>query len=70
MIDVVAAYLASFARAPFDSRPDGSGLDDGPYLPGCAPRKRPPAKAAAELADIRARAWATRRRKYGKRGHR
>lgn len=45
------------------------GLDCGVYLPGRAPRKRPDPKPAAELTDIRARAWATRRAKYGPRGH-
>lgn len=49
-----------------DCRPDLTGLDDGPDLPA---RKRPPAKTAAELAAIRARAWATRRARYGERGH-
>ena len=53
-----------------DHRPDGSGLDDGPYLPGRAPRKKAAPKPADEIADIRARAWATRRAKYGPRGHR
>lgn len=46
----------------------GTGLDCGPdqerqYV------RRAPAKTAAELSDIRARAWATRRAKYGDRGH-
>jgi len=68
--DLIRDYLESFKRAPFDSRPDGSGLDDGPYLPGCAPRKKPKAKDPSEIADIRARAWATRRAKYGPCGHR
>ena len=40
-----------------DHRPDMSGLDDGP-------------KAAHEISAIRKRAWATRRQKYGKYGHR
>ena len=53
-----------------DHKPDGSGLDDGPYLPGKAPRKKPAPKSASEIADIRSRAWATRRQKYGDRGHR
>lgn len=53
-----------------DHRPDLSGLDDGPYLPGHAPRKKPAPKSAAEIHDIRARAWATRRQKYGQWGHR
>lgn len=53
-----------------DRRADNSGLDDGPYLPGRAPRKRPAPKPAAEVAAIRAKAWATRRARYGERGHR
>jgi hypothetical protein len=53
-----------------DHKPDGSGLDDGPYLPGHGPRKRPLKKSTAEYQDTRARAWATRRLKYGARGHR
>ena len=53
-----------------DHRADLSGLDDGPYLPGRAPRKRPAPKPADEAADIRARAWATRRARYGRSGHR
>ena len=50
-----------------DHRPDNSGLDDGPALPA---RKRPAPKPADEIRDIRARAWATRRLKYGQHGHR
>lgn len=50
-----------------DHRPDLTGLDDGPPLPV---RKRPTPKSPEELRDIRARAWATRRRKYGNHGHR
>jgi hypothetical protein len=46
---------------PHDHKADKSGLDDGPYLPGRAPRKKPPPKSREELAAIRARAWATRR---------
>lgn len=53
-----------------DHQPDLSGLDDGPYLPGHEPRKKPAPKPAAEIRDIRARAWATRRQKYGQHGHR
>lgn len=45
------------------------GLDCGVYLPGRAPRKRPEPKSAATLATIRARAWATRRARYGERVH-
>lgn len=53
-----------------DHKPDQSGLDDGPYLPGCAPRKKPAPKSSEEMREIRARAWATRRAKHGKHGHR
>lgn len=53
-----------------DHKPDLSGLDDGPYLPGHAPRKKPAPKPATEITAIRARAWATRRQKYGQHGHR
>lgn len=55
---------------PHDHRPDETGLDDGPWLPGCAPRKRPAPKPAEEITEIRCRAWATRRAKYGEHGHR
>lgn len=51
-----------------DHHADLSGLDDGPPLH--APRKKPPPKSADESRDIRARAWATRRQKYGQNGHR
>ena len=40
------------------------------WLPGHEPRKRPAPKPPEVMADIRARAWATRRAKYGDRGHR
>ena len=53
-----------------DHKADQSGLDDGPWLPGRAPRKRADPKPANEAADIRARAWKTRRAKYGPHGHR
>lgn len=53
-----------------DHKPNNSGLDDGPYLPGCAPRKKPKPKPADEVSATRKRAWATRRAKYGKHGHR
>lgn len=46
-----------------DRRPDNTGLDDGPYLPGHAPRKKPTPKSPEELKEIRAKAWATRRAK-------
>lgn len=51
-----------------DHRADNTGIDDGPLL--APPRHRPPPKAPAEMRDIRARAWATRRQKYGQHGHR
>lgn len=47
-----------------------TGLDDGPYLPGRAPRKASAPKTSDELRSIRAKAWETRRRVYGARGHR
>lgn len=50
-----------------DHRADNSGLDDGPTLQA---RKKPAPKPANEIRDIRARAWATRRQKYGQHGHR
>lgn len=56
-----------------DNRPDGSGLDDGPFLPGYGPRKprkKPTPKSPELMRGIRLRAWATRRAKYGPRGHR
>lgn len=46
------------------------GLDCGVFLPGEAPRKKAEPKSPEELAAIRAKAWATRREKYGKDGHR
>lgn len=52
-----------------DHKPDQSGLDDGPPLPGHAPRKKMTPKPADEVRNIRARAWATRREKYGRYGH-
>lgn len=52
-----------------DHRPDETGLDDGPWLPGRAPRKNPIQKSPEELTEIRRRAWATRRAKYGGIGH-
>lgn len=50
-----------------DHQADLSGLDDGPPLPT---RKKAAAKPADEVARIRAQAWATRRQRYGERGHR
>lgn len=53
-----------------DHKLDKSGLDDGPFLRGRAPRKKPAPKSAEETRDIRSRAWMTRRAKYGLHGHR
>ncbi|TIR87391.1 MAG: hypothetical protein E5X05_01465 [Mesorhizobium sp.] len=53
-----------------DHQPDQSGLDDGPSLPGKAPRQKRAPKSANEMKRIRADAWATRRQKYGPHGHR
>lgn len=53
-----------------DHKRDHSGLDDGPWLPGHAPRKKPAPKTPEETTAIRAAAWATRRAMYGERGHR
>lgn len=50
-----------------DHRPDGSGLDDGPPLR--VERKKPALKTAEEAREIKLRAWATRRDKYGEKGH-
>jgi hypothetical protein len=52
-----------------DHREDQTGLDDGPYLPGRAPRKKRTADPAVVSAE-RKRAWKTRRANYGPRGHR
>ena len=45
---------------------EGLGIDCGPDQS----RRKPSPKTPLELADIRSRAWATRRAKYGERGHR
>ena len=50
-----------------DHRADNSGLDDGPPLH--VKRKKAGPKTAEEWQDIRSRAWATRRHKYGVQGH-
>lgn len=52
-----------------DHKPDQSGLDDGPWLPGHAPRRKAAPKPADEVREIRSRAWTTRRAKYGECGH-
>jgi hypothetical protein len=45
------------------------GLDCGVYLPGRAPRKKAAPKSPDDLTNARAKAWETRRAKYGQRGH-
>ena len=67
--EIVSRNLKAAIECP-DNRSDGSGLDDGVFLPGQAPRKKPAPKDAAEIARIRAAAWSTRRAKYGEHGHR
>ena len=63
--------LAKKAQPQGDHKPDGSGLDDGPFLPGQAPRKPyTHNKSASELAAARRAAWETRRHVYGPKGHR
>jgi hypothetical protein len=44
-----------------DHKPDQSGLDDGPWLPERAPRKKMEPKPPEVVREIRLRAWATRR---------
>lgn len=36
-------------------------IDNGPFLPGCKPRKQPAPKSAEEWRTIREKAWETRR---------
>lgn len=47
------------------SQCDGRGIDCGPDQS----RKKPSEKSANETMRIRLQAWATRRAKYGERGH-
>lgn len=70
MSDDWPTVLTRNALAAPDCRPDLSGLDDGPYLPGHEPRKKPAPKSPEELRTIRLAAWQTRRAKWGPRGHR
>lgn len=51
-----------------DHKLDNSGLDDGPWLPGHAPRKKHDIDPVA-FSVARKRAWETRRAKYGPMGH-
>ncbi|WP_336802393.1 hypothetical protein [Kaistia sp. MMO-174] len=53
-----------------DHQPDLSGLDDGPPLGRKPYTRTAPPKSADEIREIRARAWETRRAKYGQHGHR
>lgn len=63
-ICLVCGYETTFAH---DHKPDNSGLDDGPDL--YPARKKTAPKPPEIMAEIRARAWATRRAKYGESGH-
>lgn len=70
----ICPVCASVLTFPHDHRTDLGGIDDGPpdwvWKPGVRkPHRRPPVKSPQESADIRGRAWATRRAKYGERGH-
>ena len=51
-----------------DHKPDNTGLDDGPPIE----RERKPytLKPGTDIKEVRRKAWATRRKKYGPRGHR
>ncbi len=64
MADVICRACGGALRGDIvhDHREDMTGLDDGPYLPGRAPRKKPAQKSPEEMRLIRARAWATRKR--------
>lgn len=52
----------------YDSKEDGSGIDDGPPVP--PDRRKSGMKPAEEMTAIRTAAWETRRQKYGRYGHR
>jgi len=64
---VVCATCGGSAAFRHDHKTDNSGLDDGPDLH--PPRKKAAPKSPAIMAEIRKRAWATRRAKYGVYGH-
>lgn len=67
MADVTYRPVCVFETTfPHDHRSDNSGIDDGPPL---KTRKKAAPKSLEVMAMIRARAWATRRVKYGKRGN-
>ena len=59
-----------FFLSPHEHRLSSTGLDDGPWLPGQAPRKKPPPKTPEEVREIKMKAVATRRARYGPKGHR
>lgn len=59
------------ARVPLDIQWLGSWREDDYEIDDQGKIiKQPAPKSAEEMASIRARAWATRRGKYGERGHR
>jgi hypothetical protein len=62
-------HYMGFVVRKHDHKPDQSGLDDGPYLPHQAPRKKRVA-SPDDVSAERRRAWKTRRAMYGPRGHR
>lgn len=66
----IADLLRKIGNSQIDRRHDNTGLDDGPMLPSARKyTQRKLAKSPDEKALIRAKAWATRREKYGERGH-
>jgi hypothetical protein len=56
-------WKVSRRKAVGPARPDLplDHLDQGVWLPGYEPREKPEPKTKEELAQIRAKAWATRR---------
>jgi len=58
---VTICEVCGGSGAPHEHKDDLTGLDDGPYLIGCAPRRKPAPKTPEQLRAIRAKAWATRR---------
>lgn len=68
MSDDICPVCFGVMSFPHDHKSDNSGLDDGPFIR--PQRKKQAPKAAAELKQIRHRAWQTRRERYGQHGHR
>lgn len=64
----LCADCGSLTTFVHDHKTDLTGLDDGPEMR--PPRKKIEPKPPEVTADIRARAWTTRRQKYGQHGHR